>query len=142
MASVNKAILIGNIGKDPEVRFMQNGKAVANATIATSESWNDKSTGEKHEKTEWHNLVFYDKLAEIVGKFVTKGSQVFVEGRIQTRKWQDKNGQDKYTTEIIVSEMKMIGKKGDRPDSGPSQHDTEKGNGYAPQQVPDDESPF
>jgi single-strand DNA-binding protein len=142
MASVNKAILLGNVGKDPEVRFMTSGKAVANVTIATSESWKDKGTGEKQEKTEWHNLVFYDKIAEIVGKFVTKGSQIYVEGRIQTRKWQDKNGQDKYTTEIIVSDMKMVGKKGERAESGPSAHDTAKGNGYVAQQELDDDTPF
>jgi single-strand DNA-binding protein len=108
--SVNKAILIGHLGKDPEVRYMPNGEAVANVSIATSENWKDKS-GEKQEKTEWHNLVFYKRLAEIVGEYLKKGSQIYVEGRLQTRKWQTKEGQDRYTTEIIVNEMKMLGGK-------------------------------
>jgi len=97
MASINKVILIGNLGKDPEVRYMPDGRAVANITIATSEGWKDKKTGEKQERTEWHNVVFYSPLAEIVGQYLRKGSSVFVEGRLQTRKWQDKNGQDRYT---------------------------------------------
>ena len=108
--SVNKVILIGHLGKDPEVRYMPNGEAVANVSIATSENWKDKS-GEKQEKTEWHNLVFYKRLAEIVGEYLKKGSQIYVEGRLQTRKWQTKEGQDRYTTEIIVNEMKMLGGK-------------------------------
>jgi single-strand DNA-binding protein len=115
MASVNKVILIGNLGKDPEVRYMPSGRAVANVTLATSESWKDKNSGEKQERTEWHNVVFYSPLAEIAGQYLRKGSQVFVEGCLQTRKWQDKNGQDRYTTEIIANEMKMLGgrKEGD-----------------------------
>lgn len=117
MASVNKVILIGNLGKDPEVRYLQSGKAVANVSIATSESWKDKNTGEKQERTEWHNVSFYSPLAEIVGQYLRKGSSVFVEGRLQTRKWQDKNGQDRYTTEIVANEMKMLGGK---PESGNS----------------------
>lgn len=109
--SVNKVILVGRLGKDPEVRYMTNGEAVANATLATSENWKDKS-GEKQEKTEWHNLVFYRRLAEIAGEYLKKGSQVYVEGKIQTRKWQDKEtGKDRYTTEIIVNEMQMLGSK-------------------------------
>lgn len=108
--SVNKAILIGHLGKDPEVRYLPNGEAVANVSIATSETWKDKS-GEKQEKTEWHNLVFYKRLAEIVGEYLKKGSQIYVEGRLQTRKWQTKEGQDRYTTEIVVNEMKMLGGK-------------------------------
>src|SRR4030066_96701 len=106
--SVNKVILIGHLGKDPEVRYMPNGEAVANVSIATSENWKDKS-GEKQEKTEWHNLVFYKRLAEIVGEYLKKGSQIFVEGKLQTRKWQDKEGKDRYTTEIVVNEMTMLG---------------------------------
>ena len=113
MASINKVILIGNLGKDPEVRYMPDGRAVANITIATSEGWKDKKTGEKQERTEWHNVVFYSPLAEIVGQYLRKGSSVFVEGRLQTRKWQDKNGQDRYTTEIIANEMKMLGGRGE-----------------------------
>ena len=109
MASVNKVILVGNLGKDPEIRYMTNGDAVANVTIATSESWKDKASGEKKEITEWHRLVFYRKLAEIVGQYLKKGSTVYVEGRIRTRKWQDKEGQERYTTEIEVTEMQMLG---------------------------------
>ena len=108
--SVNKVILIGRLGKDPETRYMPNGEAVTNATLATSENWKDKS-GEKQEKTEWHNLVFYRRLAEIAAEYLKKGSQIYVEGRLQTRKWQTKEGQDRYTTEIIVNEMTMLGGK-------------------------------
>mgnify|MGYP000889193613 CR=1 FL=1 len=121
MASVNKVILIGNLGKDPEVRYMSDGRAVANITIATSEKWKDKTTGEKQERTEWHNVVFYSPLAEIAGQYLRKGSSVFVEGRLQTRKWQDKNGQDRYTTEIIANEMKMLGGRGDQSNSPQAQ---------------------
>ncbi len=108
--SVNKAILIGRLGKDPEVRKMTNGDSVANVSLATSETYKDKS-GQKQERTEWHNLVFYRRLAEIVGQYLTKGSQIYVEGRIQSRKWQTKEGQDRYTTEIIVHDMTMLGGK-------------------------------
>lgn len=108
--SVNKVILVGRLGKDPETRYMTNGEAVTNATLATSENWKDKS-GEKQEKTEWHNLVFYRRLAEIAGEYLKKGSQVYVEGKLQTRKWQTKEGQDRYTTEIVVNEMTMLGGK-------------------------------
>jgi len=108
--SVNKVILVGRLGKDPETRYMTNGEAVTNATLATSETWKDKS-GEKQEKTEWHNLVFYRRLAEIAGEYLKKGSQIYVEGKLQTRKWQTKEGQDRYTTEIIVNEMTMLGGK-------------------------------
>jgi single-strand DNA-binding protein len=109
--SVNKVILVGRLGKDPETRYMTSGEAVTNATLATSENWKDKS-GEKQEKTEWHNLVFYRRLAEVAGEYLKKGSQVYVEGKIQTRKWQDKaTGADRYTTEIIVNEMQMLGSK-------------------------------
>ncbi len=120
MASVNKVILIGNLGKDPEVRYMPSGKAVTNITLATSDTWKDRNTGEKQERTEWHNVVFYSPLAEIAGQYLRKGSPVFIEGRLQTRKWQDKNtGQDRYMTEIIANEMKMLGSKGDRGSSAP-----------------------
>jgi len=108
--SVNKVILIGRLGKDPETRYMTSGEAVTNATLATSENWKDKS-GEKQEKTEWHNLVFYRRLAEIAGEYLKKGSQIYVEGKLQTRKWQDKEGKDRYTTEIVVNEMTMLGGK-------------------------------
>src|SRR5512134_2095427 len=106
---VNKVILVFNLGKDPETRYMPNGKAVTNFSIATSESWKDKQTGEQREQTEWHNIVMYDRLAEIAAEYLRKGSQVYVEGRIRTRKWQDKEGRDRYTTEIIANEMQMLG---------------------------------
>jgi len=109
---VNKVILIGNLGKDPEVRYMPSGGAVANVTIATSESWKDKQTGEQQERTEWHNVVFFNRLAEIVGEYLKKGSQVYVEGSLRTRKWQDKEGRDRYTTEIVAGEMQMLGGRG------------------------------
>ncbi len=108
--TVNKAILIGRLGKDPETRYMTNGEAVTNVSLATSENYKDKS-GEKQERTEWHNLVLYRRLAEIAGEYLKKGSMIYVEGRIQTRKWQDKEGKDRYTTEIVVNEMKMLGSK-------------------------------
>src|SRR5450631_4408327 len=108
--SVNKAILVGGLGKDPETRYMTNGEAVTNATLATSENWKDKS-GEKQEKTEWHNLVFYRRLAEVAGEYLKKGAQIYVEGKIQTRKYQTKEGQERYTTEIIVDQMQMLGGK-------------------------------
>jgi single-strand DNA-binding protein len=110
MASLNKVILIGNLGKDPETRYMPNGEAVTNITIATTETWKDKA-GEKQEKTEWHRITFYRRLAEIAGEYLKKGSQIYVEGRLETRKWQDKEGKDRYTTEVIASEMKMLGSR-------------------------------
>lgn len=106
---INKAILIGHCGKDPETRYMPSGGAVTNVSIATSEQWKDKQTGETKERTEWHNIVFFNRLAEIAGEYLKKGSQVYVEGRIQTRKWQDKSGNDRYTTEIVANEMQMLG---------------------------------
>ncbi len=118
MASVNKVILVGNLGADPEMRYMPNGDAVCNIRVATTESWKDKQSGEKKELTEWHRVVFYRKLAEIAGQYLKKGSQVYLEGRIRTRKWQDKEGQERYTTEIEADVMKMLGKRegmGDAP---------------------------
>ena len=112
MASVNKVILVGNLGADPEVRYMPNGDAVCNIRLATTESWKDKSSGEKKEITEWHRVVFYRKLAEIVNQYVKKGSALYIEGRIRTRKWQDKEGQERYTTEIEANEMQMLGGRG------------------------------
>src|SRR3990167_1201060 len=122
---INKVILIGNLGADPEVRYMPSGGAVANVTLATSESWKDKQTGEQHDRTEWHRVVFFNRLAEIVGEYLRKGSKIYVEGRLQTRKWQDKNGQDRYTTEIVAGEMQRLDGKGGG--SGSS------GGGYAQQ---------
>ena len=109
--SLNKVILIGHLGKDPEVRYMPSGGAVVNITLATNETWKDKQTGEAQERTEWHNLVFYGKLAEIAGEYLRKGRQVYIEGSLRTRKWQDKNGQDRYTTEIIANEMLLLGSR-------------------------------
>ena len=116
MAGVNKVIILGNLGKDPEVRFMPNGGGVANLTIATSESWKDKQTGEQKEKTEWHRVVMFGKLAEIAGEYLKKGSKVYIEGALQTRKWQNQQGQDQYTTEIVVQgfngTMQMLDSRG------------------------------
>ena len=109
-SSINKAILVGHLGKDPETKVMANGDSVTNITLATSENWKDKS-GEKVEKTEWHRVTFYRKLAEIAGNYLKKGSFIYVEGRIETRKWTDKSGAERYTTEIIASDMKMLGAK-------------------------------
>ena len=108
MSGVNKVIIVGNLGQDPEVRFMPNGGAVANFTVATSETWKDKQTGEQKEKTEWHRIVMYQRLAEIAGEYLKKGSKVYLEGRLQTRKWQNQQGTDQYTTEIIVNDMQML----------------------------------
>jgi len=105
---VNKVIICGNLGKDPETRFMPSGGAVCNITVATSETWKDKNTGQDRERTEWHRVVFFDKLAEIAGEYLRKGSKVYLEGEIRTRKWQDQSGQDRYTTEIAANEMQML----------------------------------
>jgi single-strand DNA-binding protein len=118
---VNKVILVGNLGKDPEMKYTASGAAIANITVATSESWNDKQSGEKQEKTEWHRVVFFRRLAEIVGEYLRKGSQVYIEGKLQTRKWQDQNGQDRWTTEVVGNEMQMLGGRGDGGGGGGSQ---------------------
>ena len=115
MASVNKVILVGNLGRDPEVRYMPNGEAVCNFSIATTDNWKDKN-GQKQERTEWHNIVMYRKLAEIAGEYLKKGRPVYIEGRLQTRKWQTKEGQDRYTTEIVAEQMQMLG--GGRAEGG------------------------
>ena len=105
---INKAILIGNLGRDPEVRYSANGTAIANVTIATTDSWKDRQSGERQERTEWHKVVFFSRLAEIAGEYLKKGSKVYIEGRIQTRKWQDQSGADRYTTEIVANDMQML----------------------------------
>ncbi|MEH6650387.1 MAG: single-stranded DNA-binding protein [Motiliproteus sp.] len=116
---VNKVILIGNLGQDPEVRYMPNGNAVTNVTIATSESWKDKQTGQQQERTEWHRVVFFNKLAEIAGQYLRKGSKVYLEGALRTRKWQGQDGQDRYTTEIVSDQMQMLdGRGGDQQQGG------------------------
>jgi single-strand DNA-binding protein len=109
---VNKVILVGNLGQDPEVKYMPSGGAVCNVSLATADSWKDKNSGERQERTEWHRVVFFNRLAEITGEYLRKGSQVYVEGRLQTREWQDKDGQKRYTTEIVANEMQMLGGRG------------------------------
>ena len=110
---INKAIIVGNLGRDPEVRYTANGSAVANITVATSESWKDKQSGERQERTEWHRVVFFGRLAEIAEEYLKKGAQVYIEGSIRTQKWQDKeSGQDRYTTEIVARDMQMLGSRG------------------------------
>ena len=138
MKGINKAIIVGTLGKDPETRYTQSGMAICNISVATSEQWKDKQTGEKVEKTEWHRVVLFQRLAEIAGEYLMKGSQVYIEGKIQTRKWQDKNGQDRYTTEIIGNEMQMLGgKTGGKPSGqSPSQQ------AQQPEQDFDDDIPF
>ncbi|MCW9733226.1 single-stranded DNA-binding protein [Avibacterium sp. 20-15] len=137
MAGVNKVIIVGNLGNDPEVRTMPNGEAVANISVATSESWMDKNTGERREITEWHRIVFYRRQAEIAGEYLRKGSKVYVEGRLRTRKWQDQNGQDRYTTEIQGDVLQMLDSRAERgqgsyaPQGGGYQQ--QSGNQYAPQ---------
>lgn len=147
---VNKVILVGNLGRDPEVKYTASGAAMVNITVATSESWNDKQTNEKVEKTEWHRVVAYRRLAEIMGEYLRKGSQVYIEGKLQTRKWQDQNGQDRYTTEIVANEMQMLGSRGDTPGNQRSEQGGFRSNPPA-QQTPagsgsggfdDDDIPF
>ncbi|MCW5296987.1 single-stranded DNA-binding protein [Herbaspirillum lusitanum] len=137
MASVNKVIIVGNLGRDPETRYMPNGEAVTNVAVATTESWKDKNSGEKKELTEWHRITFYRKLAEIAGQYLKKGSQVYVEGRLQTRKWTDKDGVEKYTTEIIADTMQMLGSRqgmggGASMDDGGGSYGGGGGGGSAP----------
>lgn len=151
---INKAILIGNLGADPEVRQTQGGTAVTTVSLATSESWRDKSTGEMQEKTEWHRVVFFARLAEVAGEYLRKGSKIYVEGRIQTRKWQGQDGQDRYTTEIVGNEMQMLdgrGEGGSAPmsSSGPSRQSGQSGSqggsqrpDSPPDDFPDDDIPF
>jgi single-strand DNA-binding protein len=112
MASVNKVILIGNLGKDPETRYLPSGDAVTNITVATTESWKDKKSGDKQEHTEWHRVSFFGRQAEVAGEYLKKGSPVYIEGRIRTRKWQDKEGQDRYSTEIVADRMQLLGSRG------------------------------
>jgi single-strand DNA-binding protein len=118
MASVNKVILIGNLGRDPEVRYATSGSAICNVTIATSRQWKDKTSGERQEETEWHRVVFYDRLAEIAGEYLKKGRPVYVEGRLKTRKWTDKDGVEKYTTEIVADQMQLLGSREGMGDGG------------------------
>jgi len=132
MAGINKVILVGNLGAKPEVKYASNGNAISNLSVATSESWTDKSTGQKQERTEWHRVSLFGKLAEIAGQYLDKGSKVYVEGKLQTRKWQDQNGQDRYTTEVVVSgfngTLQMLDRRDDSSSStpAPSKDVTEK----------------
>lgn len=144
---VNKVTLIGNLGADPEVRYTANGSAVANIRLATAESWRDKESGENQERTEWHRVVFFSRLAEIVGEYLKKGSQVYIEGRLQTRKWQDRDGNDRYTTEIVANEMQMLGGRGggggfDAPSQSSSSAPAQKSNNEPPMDDFDDDIPF
>ena len=133
---INKVILVGNIGGDPETRYMPSGSAVTNITLATNETWKDKQTGEKKERTEWHRVALFNRLAEVSAEYLRKGSQVYIEGKLRTRKWQGKDGQDRYTTEIIASEMQMLGGRGG---GGANFGDDNQGGGNAPPQPgPDD----
>ncbi|BBB27756.1 single-stranded DNA-binding protein [Amphritea japonica] len=136
---VNKVILIGNLGNDPETKYMPSGNAVTNITVATSESWKDKQTGQQQERTEWHRVVFFNRLAEIAGEYLRKGSKVYLEGSLRTRKWQDQQGQDRYTTEIVASEMQMLDSRGE----GGGGYQQPQAGGYqqAPQQAPQQQAP-
>ena len=146
---INKVILIGNLGNDPDTRYTSSGAAVANVSVATSESWKDKDTGEQQERTEWHRVVFFGRLAEIVSEYLRKGSQIYVEGRLQTRKWQDKDGNDRYSTEIVANEMQMLGSRGSSGDMGQSapppmreSKPAAAGKGQADEDFVDDDIPF
>ncbi len=149
---INKVILIGNLGADPEVRYMPTGGAVANVNLATTDNWKDKQTGQNQERTEWHRVVFFNRLAEIVGEYLRKGAKIYVEGSLRTRKWQDKNGQDRYTTEIVGNELQMLDSRGSAAQTamGSSIHPEEAlseaptGSSFAPGQPTefDDEIPF
>ena len=144
---INKVILIGNLGADPETKYMPSGSAMTNLSVATTEAWNDKQTGEKVEKTEWHRVVLFDRLAEVAAEYLKKGSQVYIEGKLQTRKWQDKEGNDRYMTEVRAREMQMLGGRGGAGMGAPSQggfQASRAGSSAAAQPEPefDDEIPF
>ena len=137
MASVNKVILVGNLGRDPEVRYSPEGSAICNVSLATTSQWKDRNSGERREETEWHRVVFYNRLAEIAGEYLRKGRSIYVEGRIKTRKWQDKEtGQDRYSTEIIGDQMQMLGGRGDDMGGGGGGGDFNQAPARAPQQRP------
>ena len=140
MAGVNKAIIIGRLGNDPEMRYMPNGEPVANISIATSETWNDKNTGEKREKTEWHRVVAYRRTAEIIGQYTRKGSKLYVEGKLQTRKWTDNNGVDRYTTEIIADSVQLLDSRDDG-NRGHDDHSSRGGQGHQQQQLQQNNAP-
>jgi len=131
---VNKVILVGNLGQDPETRFLPSGGAVTNVTIATSETWKDKTSGQQQERTEWHRVVFFNRLGEIAGEYLRKGSKVYVEGSLRTRKWQGQDGQDRYTTEIVANEMQMLDSRGSGDSAGGGQYQQQAPKQSAPQQ--------
>ncbi len=135
---INKVILVGNVGGDPETRYMPSGSAVTNITVATNETWKDKQTGEKKERTEWHRVALFNRLAEVAAEYLRKGSQVYIEGKLRTRKWQGKDGQDRYTTEIIASEMQMLGGRGGSGGGANFGDDNQGGGNAPPQPGPDD----
>jgi single-strand DNA-binding protein len=137
---INKVIIVGNLGSDPETRYMPSGSAVTNLTVATNESWKDKQTGEQKDRTEWHKVAMFNRLAEIAAEYLRKGSQVYIEGKLRTRKWQDKNGQDRWTTEIVADEMQMLGGRGGAGGgSAPMSSSQDSGAPSAPPQAgPDD----
>ena len=138
-SGVNKVILVGNLGRDPEVRYSPSGMAIASVSLATSRTWKDKQTGEDQEKTEWHRLKFFGRTAEIAEKYLQKGSQIYVEGRLETNKWQDQQGQDRYSTDIVVYEMKMLGSRSERSHTPDSDHESEFGKSSS---SPEPDSPF
>jgi len=143
MSGINKVFIIGNVGADPEIKFLPSGGAVANLTVATSETWKDKTTGEKKEATEWHKVVFFGRVAEIVGEYIKKGSKIYVEGSLKTRKWQDQEGNDRYTTEIKGNEMQMLDSRGDASSKDPAPKETpQKGSPQQSEAVDDDTIPF
>lgn len=134
---INKVILVGNLGNDPDVKYTADGRAIANISLATTESWKDRNTGEQQDRTEWHRVVFFNRLAEIVSEYLKKGSQVYVEGKLQTRKWQDQNGMDRYTTEIVANEMQMLGgRSGGTADYGGASAPAAQPRQQPPQQPP------
>ena len=136
MASINKVILIGNLGRDPEVRYTPNGSAVCNVSVATTRNWKNKDSGERMEETEWHRVVFFDRLAEIAGEYLKKGRSVYVEGRLKTRKWQDKDGKDQYTTEVMATDMQMLGSREGMGGGASGGEDDGGGSGYAERSSP------
>ena len=135
---INKVILVGNLGADPETRYMPSGSAVTNLSVATSESWKDKQTGEQKDRTEWHKVVMFDRLAEIAAEYLRKGSQVYIEGKLQTRKWQDRDGNDRWTTEVRANEMQMLGGRGGAGGAAPMGSDSRPSSSPPPQPGPDD----
>ena len=145
MAGVNKVILVGNLGRDPEIRYTPDGTAVANFSIATSREWNDRNTGEKRKQVEWHRIVAFRRLAEICGEYLSKGSQIYIEGHLQTREWDDKDGNKRYTTEIVANQMQMLGSRSSANTAGPSQYSSPNAPdipGPASHGIEDDDIPF